>query len=442
MQKEKDRREKHTSEVEFQWMKDHKTMENPYLEPEDDADEDYEDDTTPASHSSQLSDWTSTSRNAPTTSIRSRSTTGESALAQQPRMQPPGKLNDLGRPALALRTQQLQTLSPSQVNMESYFSPSVESPMLFRTSNSSGMFPFPRQAMTLSGNDEGPTRHTAPAGGRTVSRETPGPMSSLRSSANAASQAAQRLAQTQNRLRSASSPDMHNPQNSNRRAPTNDAPAVPTVPSHFAHINRSQAASPNGHPWPAPQILPHMRVASANKEQHPTSSLSRSVTPIGQKSPPLPPPPPSAATPENTSDSYHDARPEEPPAAAIQKSTHHQQPSQPAPSSSSLEYPSPSSPTQLKIKVRVPSEGSSMTLVVSTNITYESLRARIDAKLARATNLVLDSGGAKLKYMDEDGDLVTIQGDEDVQIAFESWREARSSNAGESMGEIELFCTG
>jgi cell division control protein 24 len=97
-------------------------------------------------------------------------------------------------------------------------------------------------------------------------------------------------------------------------------------------------------------------------------------------------------------------------------------------------------PSQLKVKVHCPSAGSSMTLVVSLNISYQSLKDRIDAKLQRSTNVSLSSGAVKLKYLDE-GDYISLQSDEDVQTAFESWKEQQRDHitAGQ-MGEIELFC--
>ena len=110
-------------------------------------------------------------------------------------------------------------------------------------------------------------------------------------------------------------------------------------------------------------------------------------------------------------------------------------------------------PTQLKIKVRCPSVSQTLTLVVPMNISYQSLKDRIDAKLQRSTNLSLTErsgqgreGLVKLKYADSDGDLVSIQSDEDVQTAFEAWSEEHEGGGGGigveegGMGEIELFC--
>ena len=104
-------------------------------------------------------------------------------------------------------------------------------------------------------------------------------------------------------------------------------------------------------------------------------------------------------------------------------------------------------PTQLKVKVRCPSASQMLTLVVPMNISYQSLKDRIDAKLQRSTNLSLTErsgqgreGLVKLKYADE-GDFVSIQSDEDVQTAFEAWSEEHEGAMEEGgMGEIELYC--
>lgn len=107
-------------------------------------------------------------------------------------------------------------------------------------------------------------------------------------------------------------------------------------------------------------------------------------------------------------------------------------------------------PTQLRVKVHCPSASQTLTLVVPLNISYQSLKDRIDAKLQRSTSLTLGDKGSKdsqvkLKYLDEE-DYVSIQSDEDVQTAFETWKEQHANeNAQEAlglgaMGEIELYC--
>jgi cell division control protein 24 len=99
-------------------------------------------------------------------------------------------------------------------------------------------------------------------------------------------------------------------------------------------------------------------------------------------------------------------------------------------------------PTQLKVKVNCES-GNYVTLVVTFNITYQSLIDRIDAKLARFTNTSIGKGSLKLRYRDEDGDFVTIESDDDIQIAISEWREGvKNMYAAPGVGEIELFCVG
>jgi cell division control protein 24 len=98
-------------------------------------------------------------------------------------------------------------------------------------------------------------------------------------------------------------------------------------------------------------------------------------------------------------------------------------------------------PTQLKVKVNCDS-GNYVTLVVAFNITYQSLIDRIDAKLARFTGSSIAKGNLRLRYQDEDGDFVTIEGDDDIQIAISEWREGVRNMYSGGVGEIELYCVG
>ncbi|KAI1123240.1 hypothetical protein F5Y10DRAFT_252237 [Nemania abortiva] len=102
----------------------------------------------------------------------------------------------------------------------------------------------------------------------------------------------------------------------------------------------------------------------------------------------------------------------------------------------------PKIPTQLKVKVTCDT-GDYVMLVVSFNATYLSLINRIDGKLARFTDRSISKDGLKLKYRDEDGDLVTVECDDDVQIVFLDWCERASINIPtDGVGEIELLCIG
>ena len=101
----------------------------------------------------------------------------------------------------------------------------------------------------------------------------------------------------------------------------------------------------------------------------------------------------------------------------------------------------PSIPTQLKVKVNC-DKGTYTTLVVQSNITYQSLVDRIDAKLARFSTSSIGKGNLKLKYRDDEGDFVIISNDEDIQIAISDWRDSSRDMYTQGLGEIELFCFG
>jgi cell division control protein 24 len=452
-----------TSQTEFEFMRNQPNLENPYARPgEDDEEDDLE-----TLVGSNAPSWVgpgqpygnghsdfSQSRNASSTSLRSRSTTSESngpppSAAAQSRAQPPRMPSGTftGQPQLSLRTRNLQALaSPAErFGNDSYFSPAPESPMTAssRTSSSSNMYPFPRQQLPQNGYYEeghGGTRFTAPAMGRPQpsQRDTTGSISNgypgapaqrpgPRAGGAAGMHSAQQIP-TAHRNRSASSPDIHNAQ---RAATNGQQPPVPAMPANyqgFTHmVPRSQNGSPNGQPSRSPQNDPRggHNVPSPTS-QHPYDPVarpdlrgaqypsSRTVTPVPRTG--GTPAPPSNGTPLP---------------ADIQP------------------------PTQLKVKVHAPSASQVLTLVVPLNISYQTLKDRIDAKLQRSTNLTLGSanGGTgvapskdnvvKLKYLDED-DLVIIQTDEDVLEAFETWREQRGGDLGGDgmggMGEIELWC--
>jgi cell division control protein 24 len=99
----------------------------------------------------------------------------------------------------------------------------------------------------------------------------------------------------------------------------------------------------------------------------------------------------------------------------------------------------PYMPTQLKAKVNF--DDNYVTLVIATNILFRSLTDRVDAKLARFTNRSIGNKTVRLRYRDEDGDFVTIDSDEAVQLAFMEWREQhRDMLAKGLVGEIQLYC--
>lgn len=423
------------SDTQFNYMRD-QVLENPYREEDDEAEDEDVDTVVPGY--SGFQDGYGTRQNAGNAPPRSRSTTGDSGppLNEVDSRVPPPRF-PMGYPSqapLTLRTQQLA----NSANQDSYFSPTAESPMSSysnaRTSSSSaGTFPFPRQAPPNGYHDEN-NRYTAPPPSRShLSRDgSMGPGRSAQRPSLPPNAGSTILAQ--GRLRAASSPDIHNTNGSGRRQ-QGSVPEVPPFPTHYAYnaaiVNRSQNNSPSNPPPRAatnsPAIqrdrLVQQRTAAelANAEYHggparrdphyppmartmtPASSFERTLTPASM-----------------------DSRTMSPPLSSQTPGPHEM--------GSNL-------PTQLKVKVHCPSAGSTMTLVVSTTISFQSLKDRIDAKLQRSTSVSLGAGQVKLKYLDED-DYVSILSDEDVQTAFETWKEQQRdiNPGGQQLGEIELFC--
>jgi cell division control protein 24 len=417
------------SDTQFTYMHDQNLV-NPYAEDDEDDDEDVD---------TVVPGYPPTSSSA---SIRSRSTTGEST--NEATVPPPRFPMGYPQAPLMLRTQQLA----SSANQDaSYFSP-VDTPMSTysnaRTSSSSaGTFPFPRQTPP-SGYHEENNRYTAPARGH-VTRETsmgPGMLPgravqrpSLPPTANSASMAA-------GRLRAASSPDIHNALRPGRQ-PNSQQPAVPEMPpfpTHYAYnaaiVNRSQNNSPSSMPSRAatgsPAIqrdrLVQQRTAEQLANAHPDLPLH-----YGGPTRRDPGATPTARTMTPHS-SFERSQGTLTPASMDSRTM-----SPPLSQASTLNENG--IPTQLKVKVHCPAAGSTMTLVVSTNISFQSLKDRIDAKLQRSTSVSLGSGQVKLKYLDDDT-FVTISTDDDLQEAFETWKEQQRdvNPGGQQLGEIELFC--
>ena len=518
-----------TSVTEFEFMRNQPVMENPYAREDDDEEDDL--DTLVASANASINSYQypyksdfSQSRNGSQSSLRSRSTTGDSSntlgmagstshMSAQPsgRTVPPrlASSGGLPHPQLSLRTRELQQSGqqtppmnglPGGVGADgSYFSPTGESPLSSsRTSTSSNagglmMYPFPRQQSNgyyeevgggTAAAGHGNARFTAPAmarqrelsaGSQTAMQmgvangypppagaagAPPGRGGTTARPPGAVLHSAQQMPSYRNR--SASSPDIHNGPPPGVRGPGSgrgpgSQPPVPEMPSTYQQnphmIPRSQSNSPNLNGMvngvgigPAramnqsPQYQRDPRAYSRQQSQQdpsPTSAYgygngpmrggptpqqqyhlaqqgSRTVTPVPGRGEAFTPPPPSAT------------------------------PQQQQRQDSMNVVSSPEGPTQLKVKVHCPSASQTLTLVVPLNITYQSLKDRIDAKLQRSTNLSLSDRGprdnqVKLKYLDED-DYVSIQSDEDVQTAFEAWRDSTQVVDPVGMGEIDLFC--
>jgi cell division control protein 24 len=412
---------------EFYSLRDQQ-LENPHKMYAEDDEEDDLDGTTISSQYGGYGGYSIT-RNDSQNTFRSRSTTGESGPPMNrvpPRQFPMGAQT----PMLSLRTGGPMSPEPN----DSFFSPTTESPISTRSSGMSSMFGYPRGMPPPMPGAWDDHRFTAPALPRQqVISYQPNPRMqaqrpSLPPSAHSASGAT-----IQSRLRSASSPDIANPMRRYDPTQVPPMPDLPPFPAGYAYppgvLNRSQSSSPA-------QAMSNLPMRSATQSP-PTQqarlpqALPRSIPSslqVGQNefgtAQALAPRQMSYATPDTLpAGQMNTGLPR-----ALQLSA-------PVMGSMPAEQPLPS---QLKVKVHCPSAGSSMTFVVPANISFQSLKDRIDVKLQRSTSLSLSSGQVKLKYLDDD-DYVSIQSDEDVQMAFETWRESQRAQNLSGIGEIDLY---
>lgn len=438
---------------EFAWNSiQARDLENPYLQQEE---EDEEEDLGPATAPAQFPVPTTHSlpghmpRTASSSNLRQRAGTGESqSLAGIARAPPPRFPIPPPPGGLSLQTQTPGIPSPSFRAGDSYFSPISESPASSRTSNASAMFangyPFPKSGTPQPIRDDN-NRYTAPAMPRAPSRDSSSPNPNLmngrtpRGPSLPVMASQNQSAMAQQRSRSYSTPDINIPGVPRQRQPSQgNIPAVPGIPQHLhpAHDNnipRSQTGSPRNDIPRANTQSPGAQRERKHSHQHsgsiggtmaqfPTQPVySRGNTP-GPNGNPLRVD--SVAANSRTVSPALGTGTIPPPAAASQMTS-----------------PDLPLPTQLKVRVNCDS-GNYVTLVVGFNITYQSLIDRIDAKLARFTDSSIGKSMLKLRYRDEDGDFVTIESDDDIQIAFMEWREGVRNMYSAGVGEIELFCVG
>jgi cell division control protein 24 len=407
---------------EFYSMRD-QHLENPHkMYPDEDEEDDLDGSTITSAYGGY--NGYSLARNESQTSFRSRSTTGDSGPPMNrvpPRQFPMGAQT----PMLSLRTG--APVSPEQ--NDSFFSPVTDSPISTRSSGMSNMFGYNRAGAPPIPGTWDDHRFTAPAMPRQqINSYQPNPRAqaqrpSLPPSAHSAAGVT-----VQSRLRSASSPDIANPLRRYDPAQVPPMPDLPPFPTGYAYppgvLNRSQSSSPA-------QAMTNLPMRSATQSPptqqarlpsgHPRSipaSLQAGQSDLG---PSMNQRQMSYAPPDQTTSGSGLPRSLQAAGAAMGS----------APVDQSL-------PTQLKVKVHCPSAGSTMTFVVPANISFQSLKDRIDVKLQRSTSLSLSSGQVKLKYLDDD-DYVSIQSDEDVQMAFETWRESQRAQNLSGLGEIDLY---
>ncbi|KAK3293189.1 pleckstrin domain-containing protein [Chaetomium fimeti] len=448
----------------FTWMKNMSGgLKNPYVR-DLDEDEDDEDEsnasimgTTPTySQASTLVAMQGTlPRNSSSSSLRrqrsltSESTPGIPNIGRAPPPRFPMPLPPQSN--LSLQTQAPGQASPLHRTAEaSYFSPVAESPVSSRASTISSVFngsgyPFPKTGTPQPWNPEDSNRYTAPAMPRAPSRDGSSPANGLGMNGRnprgpsmpVMPRDSSQSSQLHSRVRSHSTPDI----NGQAQRSTQPIPAVPGIPPHLhqhhpphptharhdSNIPRSNAGSPaNDYPIRTNTNSPGTQRAKtpygATMAQFPTQPVyPRQGTPgSGNNLPPPGPPPPGLAP----------LAPMDAPRSLVP--------------GNEMVPPTPDMmPNQLKVKVNCDLNGNgvSVTLVAQFNITYQSLIDRIDVKLARVSNSSIARGDLKLRYQDEDGDFVTIESDDDIQIAISEWREGQSNMPG-GLGEIELFCVG
>jgi hypothetical protein len=89
-----------------------------------------------------------------------------------------------------------------------------------------------------------------------------------------------------------------------------------------------------------------------------------------------------------------------------------------------------------KIKIKIHYQDDMYQIAVPNDTDYDTLRGKIEKKIVMCAKMP-DNGwdGLRIKYMDEDGDLIMITGDEDVGDSFEG---RDSSNP---MSTLNLYVT-
>ncbi|KAK7892264.1 Guanine nucleotide exchange factor for Cdc42p [Exophiala xenobiotica] len=392
-------------------------MENPYLKEEEDDDYSRLSGTTYGGTDATGYSEFNMSRNASSTSLRSRSATGGSGGSNPHlsagRMRVP--TGDMG--GLSLNTRGLPVQSPQDSYGGSYFSPieresTPQSTMSARSSSQSAFSGYHRGATPVSGGGQRPEdsyRNTAPALARNANGHANGNPYLVNGRNRGPSQGP---GMPPPRMRSASSPDVHPMVQQSRKYVSGEhAPSVPPIPAHMAKQmappSRSQNNSPNNGPpsrggtpqyglpqGPRPGMQSHGYTydnSYANEARRPghAPSLSQGRT----FSPPV-------SSPSSDGDGYI--------------------------------------PSQLKAKVCF--DENYVSMIIASNIQFRSLADRIDAKLARFTNHSIASGSVRLRYRDEDGDFILIDSDEAVHEALLDWHETHPANAANSQNaELLLY---
>lgn len=415
-----------TSDNKFTSMEGQPSLENPYLE------EDLEEDDSQGSTLVGGQENFATSRNASSSSLRSAATLAGATMLPLDRSTSRVPLPRFPHPdintGLTLHTNIPPNAdSPGEFAGNSYFSPTADSPGSTRSSTQAYTYPFTPQALPSNVWRYDDNKHkTAPAIARAPSRDGAGANNSfpinnraMQNPSLVPSQTAQHIAM-QSRLRSASTPDIHNSSSSGPRRypngqlqPSVDVPPLPTnVSPHIAHmrlpVNRSQTNSPTNGQLPIRSATQSPQLQSSRMPRQPSTPYE-----------------------------YDQLRQPRLQQASAEPRTNHQDEHPPPPLQIMAPFPIPTQqtelaesevsagikfPTQLKVKTWFEPSPSHVTIVVAIHIKFQSLADRIDSKMTKITSASIASGTARLRYKD-DQDFVKIESDEDVRTAIETWGE-------------------
>ncbi|CEP09703.1 hypothetical protein [Parasitella parasitica] len=79
------------------------------------------------------------------------------------------------------------------------------------------------------------------------------------------------------------------------------------------------------------------------------------------------------------------------------------------------------------VKIKLNYNDGIYMVVCSTEVLYDELISRVERKIRLVAN-VQPNGNLRLKYLDEDGDMITINSNDDVQMAFENRGDTNTIN--------------
>lgn len=368
-------------------------------------------------HYSGLSGTTlSSSRNGSVTNLRSRSATNENMpppnaaafVSRGAQQTPPARFPLPGHtPPLTLNTNPvIQNLANSpERNNASYFSP-IETPMMSsRSSSTSGQaYPFPRYP--TPNYYDGDNHFAAPSMSRSSSREGAAAAAAAASAQYAAFQSNGAAYQNGQRLQRPSLPGM--------------VASAPVAPALTQQSRMRSASSPNIHHLPNP------------------SQLSR-VSPGGviPPVPSLPPSLPGTYLPYSGGPAVINRGQNESPTSPILASQRSETPTAPDPNGTSGTPVNGVSTAKSQVKVKVHYNNDKFVLIVPYNIAYAQLIDRIERKVEFCG--ALPASPIRVRYQDEDGDFISMNSDDDVQMAFDVGCEGAIKDATGACGTVTLY---